>query len=781
MNKKRFINFTCIALFVLLVSNLSFAKNTWDKAFDSTQHSFRDLGNDYYVPLKMRRLSGAKLVLFNYEAAQKLGLSVPEDPKELEKIILDRFSVFVDNKNPASDVEMFATRYQDSGSKKAGEALGDGRAAWAGELSVLSERGTKRNVDVVLKGIGQTPLAWTNHSDPGHSDGLQSMNEAVHSFIMSEINAKNQLDTSIDLAVIEIPLTKEDKHTGKTSKAAITVRVGGQTRIAHYRYFSDNQSQFERIFEYIIKRDLGLPQNTKVDKKLVDDYLTMFVKNISEEAARYYDLHAVHASPTPGNRTTLGSTIDMGTFRYLDGHHQNYRYLFDKLKLEGQTNQLRSYIHQIFKYMENAQYRLTPGKEERESFFSMYNKTFESTVEKIWLLRLGLSDNEIEKLSSISKKNFTTLVRELYELSGSQESSFGRRKFVPAGLDVRKILGSTMEVISGQDSSKDLAWLFKNERGWATLGSNETTDLAKRYRNSVQNILYELPGNKIKKRWIKNASLMTKQNRFENGRGFFDSYEKPILKMLEDNKSTFVDMTSKSHEGIESLVDMGLPTREINNVGRKPRIGVFSGTFDPPHITHVNLVKAIKKAHNLDIVYIVPNLTSDHKQNITPYKHRKAMTKIAFGGIDGVKLSDSELEFAFKSGDMTGVVETLNDRHQNSTLFQIMGNDSYIRYKKAAEKDLISKLNNISLIVSGRESQMPADKLLGNKPVIPFNGDLGADSSSKVRQMLKENKKSPSISNDVWKYINTNGLYNVAGNDNTNCANIVRGFLAVGQ
>ena len=238
---------------------------------------------------------------------------------------------------------MIATRYLDSKEKKPGEALGDGHAVWSGEIINTLPDGKLAYIDIILKGIGQTPLAWTNHDNPEHSDGLQTTNEAVHSYLMSEINWRNNLDSTIDLAVIEIPIKKIEKRSGEFTKCAITVRVGAQTRLAHLSYWADDYPHFKKIRDFVVKRDLGLKLDFEISTKHIQEYLEKLTDNLADEVARYFDLNAVHGSPTMGNRTTRGSTIDLGTFRYLDAHHIDYRYLVQKLSLGGEFGQVQQF------------------------------------------------------------------------------------------------------------------------------------------------------------------------------------------------------------------------------------------------------------------------------------------------------------------------------------------------------------------------------------------------------------------------------------------------------
>jgi uncharacterized protein YdiU (UPF0061 family) len=135
--------------------------------------------------------------------------------------------------------------------------------------------------DVVLKGTGITPLAWLNHPKKNHRDGQVGLTEAVHEYIYSVAAKTNGISAVGVLAVIELPFYREADN----EKAAIVVRVGNHLRFAHYCYFADNPSQLNSIFEYGLKRDMGMSLTHSVNACNVRNYLDFVVTNLSSDAA----------------------------------------------------------------------------------------------------------------------------------------------------------------------------------------------------------------------------------------------------------------------------------------------------------------------------------------------------------------------------------------------------------------------------------------------------------------------------------------------------------------
>jgi uncharacterized protein YdiU (UPF0061 family) len=449
MHQKRFqiqLNaFRILLLFIALTAALPVfaAPDRWER-MSSGHHTFKYLGSRFYVNAPVKKIEGARLVLFNFEAAKALGLELPDDPKLLEQLVLEQFAYMIDA-NGTADKQWFATYYQDSSSKAAGEARGDGRALWTGELPLTDGQG---NIDVMVKGIGVTPLAWSNHSDPSHKDGLQSMREAVHSFVMSELNRLNELNSTIDLAVIEIPTTKTD-HRGRQEKASLTIRVGEQTRMAHLKFWSDSKKGFSAVFDFVIRRALHMKFDAPVSQAQRDQYLRTVAINLADEAARYYDLHAVHGSPTAGNRTSSGATIDLGTFRYLDAHHSEYSYLFDKLKLggnHGQTEQLSQYLTEITN--QAARVGITLDLHEA---LATFDEEYRRHLTDLWLMRLGLNEREIAKVSRETRTEFFDLLEELSEIVSTETVKTGSKNLHPALYKPRVVLAGLWKAVFSDD------------------------------------------------------------------------------------------------------------------------------------------------------------------------------------------------------------------------------------------------------------------------------------------------------------------------------------------
>jgi nicotinate-nucleotide adenylyltransferase len=108
------------------------------------------------------------------------------------------------------------------------------------------------------------------------------------------------------------------------------------------------------------------------------------------------------------------------------------------------------------------------------------------------------------------------------------------------------------------------------------------------------------------------------------------------------------------------------------------RLGVFGGTFDPPHIGH--LVTAVNVRHELrlDRVLLVVNNVPWQKVGSRPISEaadRLAMVEAAVGDVEGIEASDVEIRtggLSFTADTLRALLAERTDRE----LFLVLGADA---------------------------------------------------------------------------------------------------------
>lgn len=183
------------------------------------------------------------------------------------------------------------------------------------------------------------------------------------------------------------------------------------------------------------------------------------------------------------------------------------------------------------------------------------------------------------------------------------------------------------------------------------------------------------------------------------------------------------------------------------------RIGVYSGSFDPPHIGHKNLVEDARKQLGLDLIIIVPVLTNVEKLNATPYPIRKKMAAIAFGDSPFIQLPDAKMEAAFLESRISGVIHLLQSKYPGSQLFQIMGIDAFERYQKIPE---FKRNKNVEIIVGDRGTN---EKPLTDNSSVHFIQNIEDTSSTEMKKLITAGDQPSKVDSRVLAFSQQNNLY----------------------
>ncbi len=126
---------------------------------------------------------------------------------------------------------------------------------------------------------------------------------------------------------------------------------------------------------------------------------------------------------------------------------------------------------------------------------------------------------------------------------------------------------------------------------------------------------------------------------------------------------------------------------------RTRRVGVFGGTFDPPHFGHLALAEWARAELRLDRVLFVPAGIPPHKRGTarSSAAHRLAMTRLAVRGNPAFRVSDEEAKRLGPSWT-ADTVRTLAAKHPGARLHLLMGQDMYATFDTWREPGEIARL-----------------------------------------------------------------------------------------
>jgi len=189
-------------------------------------------------------------------------------------------------------------------------------------------------------------------------------------------------------------------------------------------------------------------------------------------------------------------------------------------------------------------------------------------------------------------------------------------------------------------------------------------------------------------------------------------------------------------------------------------IGLYGGTFNPPHMGHLIVAEQVRTALDLDEILFIPSFISPHKQEGESElaDHRLAMTKLAVS--DNPKFKYSDIEVVKKETSFTiHTLEYLKEKYSSDSFFLIVGMDNYLTFHLWKEPNRVLEIS--SLVVMNRPNYpKQINEVIGTKNTLFVDVPNIDISSSDIRRRVKEHRSIHYlVPNAVEQYILSNGLF----------------------
>jgi nicotinate-nucleotide adenylyltransferase len=148
------------------------------------------------------------------------------------------------------------------------------------------------------------------------------------------------------------------------------------------------------------------------------------------------------------------------------------------------------------------------------------------------------------------------------------------------------------------------------------------------------------------------------------------------------------------------------------------RLGIFGGSFNPPHLAHLAVAESAGHQLGLDRVLWIPAATAPHKQGRTDAasaQDRLHLTRLATAGNPRFAVSDVELA----RGGVSYTADTLRAlaaEHPEKRFVLIMGGDSLAYFPRWREPTAIAALADLAVYArpgSDLEPALGAARTLG--------------------------------------------------------------------
>ena len=205
------------------------------------------------------------------------------------------------------------------------------------------------------------------------------------------------------------------------------------------------------------------------------------------------------------------------------------------------------------------------------------------------------------------------------------------------------------------------------------------------------------------------------------------------------------------------------------------KIGVYGGSFNPPHLGHIQAAKAFQEELGLDKLLIIPAAQPPHKvlpPGSPDGQARLEMVRLAMAELSFAEVDDLELRREGASYTVDTLTQ-LRERYPDDDLYFCMGTDMFQSFDSWYQPKKIVALAKIAMahrektdMGKLRELAAGFKKKYGKAPEIMHN-TLHPMSSTQIRRLLIVGGAEDYLAPAVLDYIRDHGLYGT-GKDRRN-------------
>ena len=199
------------------------------------------------------------------------------------------------------------------------------------------------------------------------------------------------------------------------------------------------------------------------------------------------------------------------------------------------------------------------------------------------------------------------------------------------------------------------------------------------------------------------------------------------------------------------------------------KIGIFGGSFNPPHLGHVHAARYAALSLGLDRLMLIPSGKTPCKpvpELTAGPEQRVKMLSIAFASVPIAEVSSMELDRGGESYTWETVRQIRRDNPE-AELFLLLGTDMFLKFPQWADADKLC--GEVTLVSMNRGEKGEQENLIraaariesmGGRTVM-LDNPVNPISSSQVRRLLAFEGADSFLPEGVLSYIRREKLYYV--------------------
>lgn len=197
------------------------------------------------------------------------------------------------------------------------------------------------------------------------------------------------------------------------------------------------------------------------------------------------------------------------------------------------------------------------------------------------------------------------------------------------------------------------------------------------------------------------------------------------------------------------------------------RIGIFGGSFDPPHIGHIQAARQAAEALRLDKLLMLPAFAPPHKASLqASAEQRLEMVRIACQGDPVLQACDLEVRRGSTSYTYATVLQ-VRQMHSNAELFLLMGSDMFPTFHNWRNPEIILSQATLAVFCRGHKGEkekiaaIQAEWEAQGHSVSVIDLQPMEISSTQMRRLLAFGCGDELMPSGVGDYIREQGLYHI--------------------
>ena len=197
------------------------------------------------------------------------------------------------------------------------------------------------------------------------------------------------------------------------------------------------------------------------------------------------------------------------------------------------------------------------------------------------------------------------------------------------------------------------------------------------------------------------------------------------------------------------------------------KIAMFGGSFNPPHMGHVEAARSVIACIHPDRLLIMPTCVSPHKamaDDTPPPEERLELCRLAFAELPQAEVSDLEIRRQGRSYTVD-TLKQLKQLHPDADLTLVMGTDMILSLESWKDPETIMQLAEIAVLLREEGEREAVERQLahlreayGARCQLLETGIYPA-ASTEIREALKNAQKPEVLCEAEYAYIVKHRLY----------------------